>query len=743
MENKSFWRENAVKTMKMFYQSFNGSQYDEYKIGTEDEKLLLAKICFAIYGCPTISKAKELWEGYTDEQRTEGEKQGFSSLLVGIIFIYCKTEKNEFPLPIFRMYTGSYSQPKAANEDSNVFIDMQRRTYSDWNDWKCNNVLPKLEYCYPKLGFFTAFGAGNNFVFDPDKDPDIEFGKSPACNASSSFLNFADSITTATTFTCGAIGIASMFTPLAPFVLLGSAYAGGSSAIYGTCRAIHRLVDKGSHGESLTDKESFFLWFSIAATPLNFTSSMVNAALVRGATEEGRIFSSSMRMFATILNFSTLGVDSIMIGFGIANLIEKSKNNQLTPLDVLQFSMSLFFFTNNLIQPKMAATIIQKAQEKHIQAYSKSLTDADAQKTFDKFLADNKGSGSIKDRSKIVRTINKINDPNKLFANLKDSTKIEIGGRKGRTLLISDGNNLKHRIRPNNNVKFTSKVRNSGTVNLQRQTRKCLEKINADKIEIDGKKIFDNLNDRQKSRLNNVIGDTAGKNENILNEAISIVIGMGMNNIDDVLSIVEILTAELKKLFPNHHFQFIDKESFIWNILSDSKIAMDIASKNDVHFEDPLKAVYHYRKHGHEFPNVLKQNRIDVYLDKLPKHLIDITNLAQMETVTNDVDKTSFVRKYYMTPDDKFAVVIENLDGKTISSMYRKLGCYNEHHSQFPATNDQQQWSIDPFDGIHEQLAKSMGFRAHIPIYLNFEEPNDDSSSHKLTNKFKGKIESE
>lgn len=555
MENKSFWKETAVKTMKMFYQSFNGSQYDEYKIGTEDEKLLLAKICFAIYGPPTISEAEELWQGYTNEQRTEGEKflkiildvhkkerKGFRSLLVGTIFIYCKTKENEFILPIFRLYTGSNSQPKTADDGSNVFIDMQRRTYSDWNDWKYKNVLPKLEYYYPRLGFFTASGAGNNFIFDPDKDPDIEYGTSPACDVSSKVLNFTDKITALTTFLCGVTGIISMFTPLAPIVLFSSASLGGSSAIYGTCRAIHRLVDKGSHGESLTDIESFLLWFSIAATPLNFTSSMVNAALVRGATEEGRIFSSSMRMFATILNFSTLGVDGIMIGFGIANLIEKSKNNQLTSLDVLQFSMSLFFFTNTLIRPKMASTIIQKAQEKHIQAYSKSLTDVDAKKTFDKFLADNKGSGSIKDRSKIVRTINKINDPNKLFANLKDSTKIEIGGRKGRTLLISDGNNLKHRIRPNSNVKFTCNVQQFGAVNLQKQTQKCLEKINAD-----GKKIFDNLNDRQKSRCNKTIGGAAGKNENILNEAISISKDMGLNNIDDVLSIAEILCAELEK----------------------------------------------------------------------------------------------------------------------------------------------------------------------------------------------------
>ena len=88
------------------------------------------------------------------------------------------------------MYTGSNSQPKTADDGSNVFIDMQRRTYSDWNDWKCNNVLPELEYYYPRLGFFAASGADNNYVFDPDKDPDIEYGTSAACDVSAEVLKF-------------------------------------------------------------------------------------------------------------------------------------------------------------------------------------------------------------------------------------------------------------------------------------------------------------------------------------------------------------------------------------------------------------------------------------------------------------------------------------------------------------------------------------------------------------------------
>ncbi|KAH9521051.1 hypothetical protein DERF_004730 [Dermatophagoides farinae] len=43
-------------------------------------------------------------------------------------------------------------------------------------------AVNKLEYYYLRLVFFTASGAGNNYAFDPDKDPDIEYGTSTACD---------------------------------------------------------------------------------------------------------------------------------------------------------------------------------------------------------------------------------------------------------------------------------------------------------------------------------------------------------------------------------------------------------------------------------------------------------------------------------------------------------------------------------------------------------------------------------
>lgn len=62
------------------------------------------------------------------------------------------------------------------------------------------------------------------------------FGTSPACDISSRLGRQVDVVSGVTSLATAGIGIASMFTPLAPVVLTVSAVTGISSAIYGTAR---------------------------------------------------------------------------------------------------------------------------------------------------------------------------------------------------------------------------------------------------------------------------------------------------------------------------------------------------------------------------------------------------------------------------------------------------------------------------------------------------------------------------
>ena len=313
------------------------------------------------------------------------------------------------------------------------------------------------------------------------------------------------------------------------------------------------LVDKGTHGQSLKDLESLTLWFSIAATPLHFASSAVTGVLARGAVQEGRIFSQGMRTFASVLLCTTFGLDTALISFSFANLVKKYQDNQLTTLDVVQFSMSAFFFTNTLIQPKTAHGVIKKAQTTHFDRISKSMTDKTVKETFDKFLKTNKVDGSIQDRSKIVRAVNRMKDPNKFFtkAAADPSVKsIEIGGRKGKTVLLGDSIGNRQRV---STIQYQSPVAQpsqAGRSNqLQKQVNKTVKKCfgkNPSDIELNGKKIFDNLDDLLKKDVSRKLGGTAKNDPVIVQTALTIAEKMKCTTVEEYLSMVEIIASEVK-----------------------------------------------------------------------------------------------------------------------------------------------------------------------------------------------------
>lgn len=227
-----------------------------------------------------------------------------------------------------------------------------------------------------------------------------------------------------------------------------------------------------------------------------------------------------MRMFATVLNFSTLGVDGVMVAFGIANLVDKIKQDKLTPLDVLQFSMSVFFFTNTLIQPQMASSIIKNAQEMHIQ---NKVTDVDAQETFNQFIKSNKNDGTITDNSKIIRAINRIEDPNKFFAEMKDAANIEIGGRKGKTLLVTDKNQNVNRINPSK-MSSAETSQGIGPASFGNNTKNSFESATdfKDVEELDQNKLADNSKDHRKiaevATAISTIASAAATAKNFINE---------------------------------------------------------------------------------------------------------------------------------------------------------------------------------------------------------------------------------
>lgn len=83
-----------------------------------------------------------------------------------------------------------------------------------------------------------------------------------------------------------------------------------------------------------------------------------NAALLASA-KAGEVFTKSARAAINVLNISNVSVNSVVIADRLVYMVEKYRNGKLSTLDVLQFSTSVFFFTNSLISLKTARSMIK------------------------------------------------------------------------------------------------------------------------------------------------------------------------------------------------------------------------------------------------------------------------------------------------------------------------------------------------------------------------------------------------
>uniref|UniRef100_A0A7E4VDQ8 DUF4781 domain-containing protein n=1 Tax=Panagrellus redivivus TaxID=6233 RepID=A0A7E4VDQ8_PANRE len=663
------WKETAEAFLKSIYINYGGGQWDAY--ATDDDELLKAKICYALFGDPTDKdyNGETLLKGYKEEQQAEAAKIAvklrnvYKESKVGqfrmfVVFIFCKMDEAEFRVPLFRVGTG---------EDlmEGKYVDSNLRVYNDWNDWKDNNCLPMMKYAIPVDGYYTC--EAGVYEFDANKKPLIEFVFSPACRTTSKAGRTADSVASVTALLSGGVAIASMFTPLAPVVLFGSAVAGGSSAVYGASRSGYRLYDKGTHDESLRDQEALLAMAAITLTPLSFGTSAVNGYLANGARVSGRIFSNSMRTFATLLNCTTFGLQSGMLAMGIFNLYEKKKNDKLTTLDVLQFSMSVFFFTNTLIQPKTATGIINQAQQQHFDEFQSRLTDADAQKAYQKFLNDNNNGQGIAEQSKIVRAINKIDDPNTVFKGLANFDRVDIGGRKGNTLIVGkDGDIPATRINPNK-MNFAKQPSNQ-----PRNIPSTLPKGYTD-TKINGKPVFKNLNKHQIAKINKALhrGEGFEHNQKVFDAAIDLAGDFKCKNFADVLDLYEVISSKTKGTTNIgtrlNAIRTTNRSEFINDISSDlSKLAE--TGDNTFAFSTPMKALAHFCKHGDEFGHAAS-NGVDFYISNIPKTLFRDENLVDVRYNNSQSVKT------YLLPDNTYGVLKTGADGKpVIATVFKNEG---------------------------------------------------------------------
>ena len=102
------------------------------------------------------------------------------------------------------------------------------------------------------------------------------------------------------------------------------------------------------------------------------------------------------------------------------------------------------------------------------------------------------------------------------------------------------------------------------------------------------------------------------------------------------MSFCQILTGASTADIPT----ILDVGAFVKDLKNDLAIAKQLASQSNLNFKNPLKAVYHYRKHGEEFPKFLKQySSMEAYFGPVKNYVIDRQNLSEVTTLAVSSEK--------------------------------------------------------------------------------------------------------
>lgn len=142
-------------------------------------------------------------------------------------------------------------------------------------------------------------------------------------------------------------------------------------------------------------------------------------ASITQTARAGEVMGKAGRIMFLVVQTGSLTVNGIGIVHGLAVLIDKSERNELTPLDVFQFSASVLFFTNAAISFRTASTIIKEVQHDVISSHREGLSK-DARKLFNKQTGKLRGRDEMHGNAKVVKRLNRIENSKDLYEMMAD-----------------------------------------------------------------------------------------------------------------------------------------------------------------------------------------------------------------------------------------------------------------------------------------------------------------------------------
>jgi Domain of unknown function (DUF4781) len=700
------WRDDARRKQQDLGTALGDRVWDKFSMPS-DEKYLWNRIAIAFSGSvekhkkeerEKITELKDKCIAYCD--KTE---QNRGDVYIAFIFVCANKGSTNAIFPLIRV-----KKDDGTNIKNSYFIDHCGRVYKKWTDFLNENVFDGWWICVPTNAEYT---------FSDDGSVQIEFYDQTKRGDVLRELDTVSTITGLTTTVTMVAGICMSFFP--PTALVGactvaaSSIVGAPAATYGAGRSVGNLIDRGRHDQSINpfaSSEARASWLTTAASVLSF-STIGSSAILSSTAKAGKLANSATRVFCTTLNVTALSVNGLGVINGVYEVIKK---DEPTPMDILQLTTSLLFFTHSVVSFKTASTIIKDAQKERLAQYRAQVSE-EGKGAFDhlhKARQEMYEPGKVREmhgNREFIRDLKQIKNVNDFFKafqltpgnQLNVNNELVLDGKaflqmkeKERGFILEQTKKLREgKINIQEFNRNVEGIRKDYRITFERGRQLALERLNetfggnVKEFEVNGKKIFENIKPHEIDRMSDVMRN-AGKNYDTDRIKVAKVMAekMGCKNVTEYAAATEYAlrqidnkATELKnnpnivkpKNMKDKVFFFQEAANEVLNnkAVQDGMIAefrklqvrCDAANQGPIRFGNSMAAANHYDKHPH-FPQIDPCNPVS------PERYFAIATEMCSEPMNNPVwtqDGQSLMCKYVSEKYGALAVRFDNLPNGT------------------------------------------------------------------------------
>ncbi|KAG4071418.1 hypothetical protein HA402_011572 [Bradysia odoriphaga] len=319
-----------------------------------------------------------------------------------------------------------------------IFVDEHARVYQNWEEFKMNNDYTPGYIVAPSLGVYNTNGDIDSDNFNRVQ---LEVFPSSCVTTASKLAATADTVSTVGGLAATGITIASVAAvPMLPIVATGALITGLGCAAYSVGRSTFKLVDRSKHEQTInvTDNEARSHWFGLVAGAVGLGAGAASKGLASAASRGSNI-SKVVTGSVNMLN----GAAILMNGVGTLNgvyaiFLKKKDGENISMLEIVQLSSSLFIFTHSVYNFQTAKNIVKSAQKSTIGEYRRGLS-RNQQKAFDKLVKETiRQKGVDAGHVDVIRSLRNIKEPKQFFGDAYKVNK-ELNKNNIRMSLNGDG----------------------------------------------------------------------------------------------------------------------------------------------------------------------------------------------------------------------------------------------------------------------------------------------------------------